>query len=129
MNVEMLNISIKSHYLTILLQPVKKNRHSLRSATWWTTLMQSPKLCLLLCNTRWWFYCNKKSEDNPTLIGWNEWTRTTDPHLIFTWREACVWMALASLGYMVDHPDAKFETLLVALQHKVVVLLQQKKWG
>ena len=149
MNVEMVNISIKSHYLTILFyNPSKRIRHSLRSATWWTTLMQSSKLCLLLCNTRWWFYCNKKvritslylvgmsglepptptlyslgkkracewrslrsatwwttlmqssklclllcntrwwfycnkkSEDNLTLIGWNEWTRTTDPHLI-----------------------------------------------
>ena len=91
MNVEMVNISIKSHYLTILFyNPSKRIRHSLRSATWWTTLMQSSKLCLLLCNTRWWFYCNKKSEDNLTLFGWNEWTRTTDPHLIFTWQEACV---------------------------------------
>lgn len=61
MNVEMLNISIKSHYLTIL-------------------------------------FITRQKES-----------------------------ALASLGYMVNHPDAKFETLLVALQHKVMVLLQQKK--
>lgn len=61
MNVEMLNISIKSHYLTIL-------------------------------------FITRQKES-----------------------------ALASLVYTVDHPDAKFETLRVALQHKVVVLLQQKK--
>ena len=54
---------------------------SLRSAT--GTLIQNCVLCIAFCNARWGIIAKKqKKQVKPAFAGWNEWTRTTDPHLI-----------------------------------------------
>ena len=61
-----------------------KNWRSLRSATGHPDKKLRFAHCFLQCKVG--DYCKKKQKKQvePAFAGWNEWTRTTDPHLIRT---------------------------------------------